>query len=167
MKRGIGNYKGIRAITRDEALAMIPQVFAEHGRARAEVDRAWAEVGRARAEVDRAWAKVGRERAKVDRAWAEHGRARAEVDRAWAEVGRARAEVDRAWAEVGGYSPDWRAINFIAADRRNAVYCFVFCTTRNRNELWIYGGERCPNAKAIKKRGQVIWADETPKPPLP
>lgn len=126
MKKATGKYQGVRAITKDEALAMIPMIFTP-----------------------------------------EFGRAGAGLARAWAEFDGAWAEFDRVRAEFGGYSPEWRAINFIAADRRNAVYCFVYCSTRNRNELWIYDGKTCPNAKAIKKRGQVIWAEKSPKTPLP
>src|SRR3989304_2621607 len=102
MKQAIGNYEGVRAITREEALAMIPIVFsAERGRVSAEWERFLAE-----------WQK--------------------------------------SVAKLGGLSPDWRAVNFIAADRHNGVYSFVVRNRRGRKEIWFYNGDTCPDAKTVE-----------------
>jgi hypothetical protein len=133
MKKAIGKYTGVKSITRAEAIAMVPVVFS------AKWHRIVAETIRLRTKQDRLQAN-----------W----------NRLWSEADRLDAERDEYVNKLSGYSPDWRVINFIAADLRRAVYSYVYCTTRNRKELWIYDGETCPDANGIKKRGQVVWADE-------
>ena len=46
-----------------------------------------------------------------------------------------------------GYIPDYRAINFIAKDLQNHVYCFV----PKYKEIWVYDGENCPDRATVEK----------------
>ncbi len=142
MKRAIGKYKGVRAITKEEALSMIPQVFTR------KLSQAWIELDQTISNFGQAKVQEGEYPALLEL----HRKFEIALE-------RTAKECNRATAWLCGFSPDWRAINFIAADRRNAVYCFVFCTTRKQKEVWIYNGGTCPNAKTIKKRGQVIWTE--------
>ncbi len=147
MKRAIGKYKDVRAITKEEALSMTSQVFTR------ELSQAWIELNQAN--INRSFKSTfGLTKVQEYPTLLEFLYRKFEI-----ALERAAKECNRATAGLCGFSPDWRAINFIAADRRNAVYCFVFCATRKQKEVWIYNGETCPNAKIIKKRGQVIWTE--------
>jgi hypothetical protein len=140
MKQAIDIYKGVRAIAKEEALGMIPMIF----------DKEWGKYLRDWDRLEQDWTRLNHE---LDR----FGKERYKLNLEWDKLNQ---DWNRLTRSLQGYSPDRRAINFIAADHRNAVYCFVYCTTRQRNELWLYNGDTCPDAKGILNRGQVIWFEE-------
>jgi hypothetical protein len=125
MKERTGKYTDVRAITRNEALALAPVIFG---------DEIWKLAYKLWVQGHKSWVK-----------WEQ-------AYELWEQVA----------TKYQGYMPDYRAINFIAADCENAVYCFVRSTTRNRNEVWIYDGEHCPDAKDILDQGKVIWVKGKP-----
>ena len=98
MKKAEGKYISVRAITREEAVALAPEIF---------------EVGE---EVKRLWAERDRFWIEGDRLQAEIHRLQAEIDKLWAELA----------IKLRGYIPESRAMNFIAADLDEAVYSFVW-----------------------------------------
>jgi hypothetical protein len=119
MKQAIGKYALVRSITEKEAIFITQELL--------------------RAEDHKLWAKGAKLRA-------EGGKLRAEGSKLWAEG-------SKLWAEIAiqqrGFIPDDRAINFIAADRSDGVYCFVWA----RKEIWFYDGENCPDPETV----EVVW----------
>jgi len=81
---------------------------------------------------------------------AEGSKLYAEGNKLRAEGNKLRAEGNKLHADIAikhkGYIPDWRAINFIAKDLPNHVYCFVW----EHKEIWVYNGEDCPNREDVK-----------------
>ena len=154
MKKAEGKYVKVGAITEKGAVALARELFTEA----AEANKLWAEGEKLRAEANKLWAEGEKLWAEGCKLWAEGCKLRAEANKLWAEGDKLRAEANKLWAEGeklraevaikhSAYIPDWRAINLIAADRDDAVYCFVF----NRKELWVYGGENCPDSETVEK----------------
>ena len=100
MKKSEGRYMWVRAISREEAIALAPEIF-----------------------------RVG-------------------------EEANNRAEADMLLANLAikhqGYIPERSALHFIAADRDDDVYCFVWA----RREIWVYDGGWCPDPDKVEK---VEW----------
>jgi hypothetical protein len=90
-----------------------------------------------------AWEKARAAREKARKAYAAWEKARA----AWE---KARAAWKNEAKILSGFIPDWWAINFIAADREDGVYCFVQSTTRNRKEVWFYDGKHYPDPDTVE-----------------
>jgi hypothetical protein len=111
----------------------------------------WARGNELRARGNALLARSDELRARSDALWAR-------ADALWARGNELRARGNALlargnalWAKIAikyrAYIPDCRAINFIAADRENGVYCFVF----NRKWLCFYDGENCPNMENVEK----------------
>ena len=162
MKKAEGKYVGVRAITREEAIEMAPEIFKagkDMDNLLIKGDRFWAEGDKLRAEGHKLWyegnelqAKEDDLRAKWYKLMAEGYRLRAEGDKLQAEGDKIEHEGRKLWAnfavkQKGHILPDWEAINFIAADLDDSVYCFNW----RYNEIWIYDGENYPNRDEVEK----------------
>ena len=132
MKHAIGNYVGVRTITRNEAIILAKELFGNTA-----INQLWVKSEQLWVKGNQLWVKGGQLRAKG-------GQLRAKGGQLFAKSDQLRAELA---IKQKAYIPDWRAINFIAADRVNDVYCFVF----TRKELWIYDGENCPDSETAEK----------------
>ena len=159
MKKAEGAYVEVRAITREEAIKMAPEMF-EIGD---ELENIQAEAYRLEVEGDRLWDEGNRLWDEWDSGKglrAESKKLSAEADRLKAEAGRLLAEGRILLANIAierrGHVLDWQAINLIAADRDDDVYSFVWPD----QEIWVYDGdERPPDPDKVEK---VKWwkADE-------
>ena len=140
MKKARGKYVKVRVITEKEAIALARELFREPAKA----EKLWAEGEKLWTESDKLWTES-------EKLWAEDKKLWAEGEKLWAEGDKLRAEGDKLWADIAikhsAYIPDRRAINLIASDRENSVYCFVF----TRKELWVYDGENCPDPLTVEK----------------
>jgi len=132
MKQAVGEYAQVRAVNLQTVIALSGELFGD------EVDKLWDEADKLRDEADKL-------RAEAYKLWAE-------AYKLGAEACKLGAEVDKLWTELaikyGGYIPDYRAMNFVAADR-DGVYCFVW----PRKEIWLYDGETCPDPDTV----EVVW----------
>ena len=119
MKEATGKYIKVRAITREEAINLTKEIF-----------NMGAEICKLYAEEDKLYAKGYKLYIKRYKLYAER-------DKLYAEIA----------IKYNAYIPDYRAINLIAKDLPNHVYCFVL----NKKELWIYNGENCPDKNTVEK----------------
>ena len=119
MKAAKGKYISVRAITKEEAIELADELFNAKG------DKLMAEG---------------------DKLCAKGNKLRAEGNKLMAEGDKLCAKLARQYC---ARIPDWRALNFIAADREDGVYCFVW----TRREIWFYDGENCPNPETV----EVVW----------
>ena len=133
MKAAKGKYISVRAITKEEAIELADELFNAKG--------------------DKLMAEGDKLCAKGNKLWAEGDKLRAEGSKLRAEGSKLMAEGDKLCAKLArqycARIPDWRALNFIAADREDGVYCFVW----TRREIWFYDGENCPNPETV----EVVW----------
>jgi cytochrome c556 len=154
MKPATGKYVLVQAITKERAIILAEELFW------GESDKLWAESCKLIAEGKKIQEEGDKLQAESNKLWAEGDKFRGEGDKLRAEGNKLhaagkiiRAAGDKIRAELAiqyrGFIPDWRAMNFIAADRINGVYCFVW----SRKEIWFYNGERCPNPSSVK----VVW----------
>jgi len=85
-----------------------------------------------------------------------------EIGQKWAEACSKMEEGERLLNEAnevlaqiadkqGAYLQDYRALSYIAQDRENGVYCFVF----PRKEVWFYDGKNCPAPETV----EVVWKE--------
>ena len=168
MKEAIGKYVKVRAITKRQAKNLAKKLFvedAEGNKLYTEGNKLYAEGDKLRVEGDKLYAEGNKLYAEGDKLYAEGDKLRAEGDKLdaegnklYAEGDKLRAEGNKLYAEgeklrvelaikYKGYIPDYRAINLIAKDRDNSVYCFVF----NHKEVWVYDGENCPDSNTVEK----------------
>jgi hypothetical protein len=142
MKEATGKYVGVRAITEAEAITLAQELFGKDS----EGDELWARGKELRAKYDELWARG-------DALWARGNELWARSKELWARSKELRAKIA---IKYRAYIPDYRAINLIAADRDDGVYCFVF----NRKWLCFYDGENCPNMENVEKielKGMRQW----------
>lgn len=139
MKQAVGEYAQVRAVNLQTVIALSGELFGD------EVDKLWDEADKLRDEVDKL-------KDEADKLGDEADKLGAEACKLWDEADKLGAEVDKLWTELaikyGGYIPDYRAMNFVAADR-DGVYCFVW----PRKEIWLYDGETCPDPDTV----EVVW----------
>ena len=167
MKAAEGTYTKVKAITREEAIALAPRIF-ETGRAikklREEAKKLEARASRlleTKEEFSNEFMRL-RDRLKIltaqeDYAWVQERKCEAEAKILNCEVFKLRVEEDLLWVTLAlkhrGYIPDWQSMNFIAADLEDKVYSFV----RTYEEIWIYSGVRCPGRSLVDK---VEWKED-------
>ena len=133
MKKAIGKYIKVETITKEEAIIIAKEIFADH------------------AERDKLYAEGDKLHAECRKLHAEGDKLHAEGDKLYAEGDKLYAERDKLHAEIAikhnAFIPDHRGFNLIAKDLPNHVYCFI----HTRKEIWIYDGETCPDAETVKK----------------
>jgi len=168
MKKATGAYTKVKAITKRQAKDLAKKLFTinhkdyklhvEGDKLYAEGDKLYAEGDKLHAEGDKLYAEGNKLYAEGDKLYAEGDKLHAEGDKLYAEGDKLYAEGDKLHAEGNklqvrivikykAYIPDYRAMNLIAKDREDSVYCFVF----KRKELWVYNGEDCPNSDTVEK----------------
>ena len=142
MKKAEGKYRGVKAITREEAIKMAPEIF-EVGE---EVKRLWAERDRLQEEGRNLRDEGEKLRAKADRLRAKGHKLIAEGDKPWAKGYKLWTELA---TKLGGYILCYhpQAINFMATDQDDATYSFIW----PHSEIWIYDGEGLPEPDRVEK----------------
>ena len=130
-KKAVGKYVGVRAINQKQAINLARRLFSAEG------DKLHAERAKLYAEGDKFYAEG-------HKLYTEGAKLYAEGAKLYAEGRKLHADIA---IKNKAYIPDAKAINIIAKDRDNSVYCFVFV----RKELWIYDGENCPNSETVEK----------------
>ena len=161
MKKAEGKYVGVRAITREEAVEMAPEIFRfrdEMCRRVVGINNLHDKLGKLCAEEKKLAAEWCELRDKANKLWAKGARLRAdgeklltEGDKLLAMRDKLRADGNKLWADIAvkypGYILVHRAMSFIAADRDDDMYCFVW----PRKEIWIYNGEDRPKPNEVEK----------------
>lgn len=132
------HYNDIPFITREEALAMIPQIFSP--------------------ENDELWRGIHQSMQLAADVAIQYDEALDSFIDAWVYS----AKLLRA---TGGFSPDYRAICFPAADLPDTVYCFAYLTSIRKADgtptkaLFYYNGRTCPIIQEVIDQGQIIWME--------
>jgi hypothetical protein len=130
MKPATGRYEGVAALTLPQMLEVVEKLRA----ARVRADSAWTKANAAWVRADSAWTKANAAKAEEFWTW---------VDESWKKTVKS----------AGGIIYDWWAVTFIAADREDGVYCYIW----DRDEVWFYDGEKCPSRKSIEDAGNIVW----------
>ena len=133
MKKAEGEYVGVRAITREEAIALAPEIF----RVGEEIQKLHDEVRRLWTEGDKLWDAQGWFRTKAAELWAEGNKLNIEASRLWTELA----------IKLWGYVHSVSTMSFIAADREDLVYSFN-CPCK---EIQVYDGEGYPDPDRVEK----------------
>lgn len=122
MKPAIDQYDGVSAITKKEAIALADELFG--------------------GDAYKLWARGLKHRAEWLKHVSKYLKYRAMAEKLWRKLEN----------QYRGYMPDYRAINFIAADREDGVYSFIWTW----NEIWFYDGKNCPDPNTV----EVIYKHE-------
>jgi len=150
MKPAIDQYDGVSAITKKEAIALADELFG------GDAYKLWARGLKHRAEWLKHVSKYLKYRAMAEKLWTVTAKHRAEWLKHVSKYLKYRAMAEKLWRKLEnqyrGYMPDYRAINFIAADREDGVYSFIWTW----NEIWFYDGKNCPDPNTV----EVIYKHE-------
>lgn len=137
IKHAGGNYKGVRAITEKQAINLARKLFdgEEYN-----LHRAAQELKNQGEKMDKIIKRMKGLKAKEQKCWNQSGL----LDMLMEEI-----YLDLA-IKHKGYIVDYLALNLIAKDQDDSVYCFVW----ERKEIWIYDGDYCPDPSSVEK---VEW----------
>lgn len=142
IKEAVGRYRNVRAITLSQAIDLAKELFDSEST----YYQLWLEVKNLLDELDELYDLTVAFQDKRSRTKEEIRDFNLKIDSLWYEIGEIKARIAAAHQAC---IPDWRAMNIIAADREDGVYCFVWI----RKEVWFYDGEFCPDPDIV----EVVW----------